>query len=79
VKAGTLVRTNSDLPIISYKHLDHGFGQQQRGTLNEFSILFQPKELLVIVEINGPFARVFGQAGLGWLLVDSLREIHETR
>jgi hypothetical protein len=67
INPGSLARINSSIPVVSYKHPGPGPGPKHW----EPSILLQPKEPLLVIEVN----QVFGSNGFGWLLTDSLRVI----
>lgn len=75
MRSGSLVRAGSSLPITAYKHPGTGPGPKHW----EFSFLLRPKELFIVIEIEGSYAQVFGQHGSGWLLSDALRVMHEKR
>lgn len=75
INTGSLARINSSIPVVSYKHPGPGPGPKHW----EPSILLQPKEPLLVIEVKDSFSQVFGSDGLGWVLTDSLKVINEKR
>jgi hypothetical protein len=75
INPGSLARINSSIPVVSYKHPGPGPGPKHW----EPSILLQPKEPLLVIEVKDSFSQVFGSNGFGWLLTDSLKVINEKR
>ena len=75
ISPGSLVRINSSIPVVSYGHPGPGPGPKHW----EPSILLQPKEPLLVIEVKDSFSQVFGSNGFGWLLTDSLKVINEKR
>jgi hypothetical protein len=73
ISLGSLTRINSSIPVVSHKH--PGPGPKHW----EPSILLQPKEPLLVIEVKDSFSQVFGSNGFGWLLTDSLKVINEKR
>ena len=75
ISPGSLVRINSSMPAISYRHPGPGPGPKHW----EPSILLQAKEPLLVIEVKDSFSQVFGNNGFGWMLTDSLKVINEKR
>lgn len=75
ISLGSLTRINSSIPVVSYGHPGPGPGPKHW----EPSILLQPKEPLLVIEVKDSFSQVFGSNGFGWLLTDSLKVINEKR
>ena len=73
INPGSLVKINSSISVVSYKHPGPGLGPKHW----EPSILLQPKEPLLVIEVKDSFSQVFGSNGFGWVLTDSLKVINE--